>query len=570
MWTRVRSSLWLHLSVILWLTVVGLVFAAYSLVAEAHVSVRTAFLLCGVLVLVDIAVTLWAGLAPLRRLADAAVAMSEGQPLMVKSASPDDVGRITQALRSLQVSTQAAMSRMAGADAAHGVESTGAWPVVVIGRASSWATRGALAVAVLGIVACGFAVYSLAVPKRAAVASGSAAGTAAEAPRVAAAPAAPLPRGVTKDSVTVGMSAPFSGGPRSLSEGMKLGIEVAFAEANAAGGVNGRQLKLVALDNGYDEKRAVATTRDLVEVRHVFGLIGNVGTPTVAAVLPYVNANKVLLFGPLTGAAVTRNDPPDRYVFNVRPSYGAETSAMVNRLIGVNKVPARSIVVFAQNDSFGDAGYDGVIKTLRKLGHTAEPLRVGYDRNTVDVADAAARVLAYAASNAKSGGVHAVIAVATATASASFTAKIASLGATVMNVSFVDASQLALEFHDHWPGVGAGVIVTQVVPHFDSDATGVIRYREALKAFYPDKSPGFASLEGYVVGTLFAEGLRRAGPGVDTERMVDALEKIQDLDLGTGGAYSFGVSRHSASQKVWGTMLTANGAFKPLGAEWTE
>jgi ABC-type branched-subunit amino acid transport system substrate-binding protein len=550
------------------MSIVGLVVAAYALVANGDLSVRTAFLLCGAMITANVAITLRAGLAPLRRLADAAVAMSEGQPLMVKSASPDDVGRITQALRSLQVSTQAAMSRMAGADTAHGVESTGAWPVVVIGRASSWAARGALAVAVLGIVASGFAVYSLAVPKRTAMASAPAR-PATEAPRLAA-PATALPRGVTTDSITVGMSAPFSGGPRSLSEGMKLGIEVAFAEANAAGGVHGRQLKLVALDNGYDEKRAVDTTRDLIENRHVFGLIGSVGTPTVKAVLPYVNQNKVLLFGPLTGSPVTRNDPPDRYVFNVRASYQQETSQMVNYLIKVSHLPAKSIVVFAQNDSFGDAGYEGAVKTLRKLGFSGEPLRVGYDRNTVDVGEAAARVLTYNTANAKAGGVHAVIAVATATASAAFTARIASVGATVLNVSFVDASQLALEFHDHWPGVGAGVIVTQVVPHYDSSATGVIHYREALKLHAPDKSPGFASLEGYVVGALFAEGLRRAGPNVDTERAIDALEKIQDFDLGTGGAYSFGVSKHQASQHVWGTMLTAAGTFKPLDAEWME
>jgi len=352
---------------------------------------------------------------------------------------------------------------------------------------------------------------------------------------------------------------------------MKLGIDAAFAEVNAAGGVGGRQLKLVALDNGYDEKRAADTARDLVENRHVFGLVGSVGTPTVKAVLPYVNQNKVLLFGPLTGSPVTRNDPPDRYVFNVRASYAAETAAMVSYLLDVKKVPGRSIVVFAQNDSYGDAGYEGAVKTLRKRGHAGELLRAGYERNTTDVSEAATRVLAYSASLQKSGGVRAVVVVATATASAKFTAQIASISnVVVLNVSFCDASQLAQEFRDHWPGVGTGVIVTQVVPHPDSAATGVIRYREALRMHFPDKAPGFASLEGYVVGSLLAEGLRRAGPDITTERVVDALEKIQGLDLGTGGAFNFGVSNHQASQRVWGTVLTAAGTFKPLDAEWTE
>ncbi len=563
----IKSRLWLQLSLLLGGEVAAITGGSYSLVAYGMVSTRTAFELCFAASVLSTAVMLWSMLNSLRLLADAAVAMQEGQPLMVKSTSSDDVGRIAQALRSLQLSTQAAMARMTNADPFAGVETTGAWPVVRIG-APKWSSRVAYVVAGCGFVAS-VVIFTSRDPKPTARIVHDR--VALETPRVVVPtpPSPSLPRGVTKDSITLGMSAPFTGGPARLSEGMKLGLDAAFAEVNAAGGVNGRLVKLVALDNGYEEKRALETTRDLIEVRHAFALIGNVGTPTVKAVLPYVNQSKVLLFGPLTGSPVTRNDPPDRYVFNVRTSYAAETAAMVNYLLDVKKFPGRSIVVFAQNDSYGDAGYDGAKVTLRKRGH-GEPLRVGYERNTVDVQDAASRVLAYATSNAKFGGVKAVIVVATATASASFTAKIASVGAKVLNVSFVDASQLALEFHDHWPGVGEGVIVTQVVPHFESGATGVIRYREAMKTYFPDKAPGFASLEGYEVGTLFVEGLRRAGPDVDTERLVDALEKIQDLDLGMGGALSFGVSKHQASAKVWGTVLTANGTYKPLDAEWTE
>ncbi len=571
MLTRIRSNLGLRLSLSLGFVLICVAVGSYSLLGEGIVSAQVASLLCLAGSVVVLVAGLRVGLTPLRQLAKAASMISEGQPLTVKSAGLDEVGQITRALRGMQTSTQAAMSRIVQPDGSMTrVDSTGSWPVIVIGPPTRTRARQAMTVGLAASVLVGALLLVLATtsaPASTPVALPMTRSVTEPAP-VAKTPL--LPRGVTRDSITLGMSAPFSGAVRSLSDGMKLGIDTAFAEVNAAGGVHGRQLKLIALDNGYEEKRAIETTRDLIENRHVFGLIGNVGTPTAKAILPYVLSNKVLLFGPLTGSPALRNDPPDRYVFNVRASYDRETSQMMSYLLDVKHVPARSIVVFAQNDSFGDAGYDGAIKTLRRKGHTGELLRVGYERNTADVADAANRVLAYATSNVKYGGVRAVIIVATATASASFTAKIASLGAIVMNVSFVDAGALALEFKDHWPGVGNGVIVTQVVPHFDAGATGVIRYREALKTFFPDKSPGFASLEGFVVGELFAEGLRRAGPGVDTEKMVDALEKIQDFDLGTGGALSFGVSKHQASQKVWGTQLTADGSFKPLDAEWTE
>ncbi len=76
------------------------------------------------------------------------------------------------------------------------------------------------------------------------------------------------------------------------------------------------------------------------------------------------------------------------------------------------------------------------------------------------------------------------------------------------------------------------MIVTQVVPHFDSGATGVIRYRDALKKYHPDQQPDFISLEGYIVGQLFAEGVRRLGKEVDTEKLIDNLEQMRDFDPG--------------------------------------
>jgi hypothetical protein len=133
-------------------------------------------------------------------------------------------------------------------------------------------------------------------------------------------------------------------------------------------------------------------------------------------------------------------------------------------------------------------------------------------------------------------------------------------------VSFVGSTALAEELKEL--GVNpAGVIVTQVVPHFDSGATGIIRYREALKKFHPDQQPDFISLEGYIVGQLFAEGLRRVGRDVDTEKLVDTLEHIQDHDPGTGSALGFSPSQHQASHKVWGTMLDEQGAFRSIDME---
>jgi ABC-type branched-subunit amino acid transport system substrate-binding protein/tRNA A-37 threonylcarbamoyl transferase component Bud32 len=412
-------------------------------------------------------------------------------------------------------------------------------------------------------------------PQPAAAVAGTAA---AEPPRAQPHPAAaPVAvRGVTDDSITVGMSAAFSGPSRELGNRMKLGLDTAFAAINEAGGVSGRKLKLFALDDGYDAKRALSNAQQLLDERGVFALIGNVGTPTIKEALPYVLGMKAVLFGAFTGTGLLRRDPPDRYVFNYRASYEDETAKMVSYLVDVKKVPDRGIVVFAQSDSYGDAGFDGATKMLRKKGRSDEVLRVGYERNTLAVDDAVTKVLDYHNATVRVGTVDrprhpvkAIIMVGTYKACARFIQKIRDrkLDALVLNVSFVGSNALADELKEFGPGYGNGVIVTQVVPHFDSGATGIIHYREALQKYHPDQAPDFVSLEGYIVGRLFAEGLRGAGRDLDTEKLVDALERVHDYDPGTGGTLTFSMSQHQASNKVWATMLDEHGVFRSIDLE---
>lgn len=383
----------------------------------------------------------------------------------------------------------------------------------------------------------------------------------------------PIVQGVTDDAITVGMSAAFSGPSRELGSRMKLGLDTAFAAINEAGGIAGRQVKLLALDDGYEGKRALANVQELISDRKVFAILGNVGTPTAKDALPYVLAHKVLFFGAFTGAGLLRKDPPDRYVFNYRASYEEETAKMISYLVDVKKIPDRGIVVFAQNDAYGDAGYEGATKTLRRKAHSDDLLRVGYERNTVAVDDAVTKILEYHNAVLRQGDsvrakhpVKAIVMVGTYKASARFIQKLRDkkLDPLFLNVSFVGSSSLAEELKELGPHDGPGVIVTQVVPSPDSGATGIIRYRDLLKKYHPDQQPDFVSLEGFIVGQLFIEGVRRTGRGLETEALIDALEQIQGFDPGTGGSLGFGMSQHQASHKVWATQLDDQGVFRPL------
>ena len=110
----------------------------------------------------------------------------------------------------------------------------------------------------------------------------------------AAAPARTV-RGVSDREILMGMSAAFSGQSQELGNRMKLGIETGFAEVNEAGGVAGRKLRLVALDDGYDPMRCAETMKDMIERRPVFAFVGNVGTPTAEVAVPIVLQHKRVL-----------------------------------------------------------------------------------------------------------------------------------------------------------------------------------------------------------------------------------------------------------------------------------
>lgn len=374
----------------------------------------------------------------------------------------------------------------------------------------------------------------------------------------------PVVRGITDREIRFGIAAPFSGSARELGRQMKLGIETAFNRVNEAGGVDGRMLKLFAADDGYEPARTADAMKQLYEKDQVFGIIGNVGTPTAVVAVPYSLERRMLFFGAFTGANVLRNDPPDRYVFNYRASYVEETDAAVRYLVKMRKISPKQIAVFAQQDSYGDAGFQGVAKAFRAMGVSdAGILRLGYKRNTVEV-DEAVNLL-----KAQKTPIKAVVMVGTYRACAKFIEKTKDLipGLTYTNVSFVGSTALADELMLLGPRFATGVIVTQVVPAVSGYSSIVLEYKNALAKYFPGEAPDYVSLEGYVAASVLIQGIRKAGPQFDTEKLVDTLEAMRELDLGLGTKLGYGRAEHQASHKIWGTAIDEKGKYQAIELE---
>ena len=184
--------------------------------------------------------------------------------------------------------------------------------------------------------------------------------------------------GVSDRSILFGQSAAFSGPVQELGRNMRLGMQAAFREVNEQGGVHGRRLELVSLDDGYEPEAAIDNTRQLIEGEQVFALIGAVGTPTSRAAVPIAEDAGVPYIAPFTGSSFLR-DPKWHGVVNLRASYDQETEEIVARL--TDDLGIERIAIMYQDDSFGREGFRGVRRALERRALSLVAVGV-YPRNT--------------------------------------------------------------------------------------------------------------------------------------------------------------------------------------------
>ena len=358
--------------------------------------------------------------------------------------------------------------------------------------------------------------------------------------------------GVFPDSIVFGQSAAISGNARELGRNMNLGVRAAFEEANREGGIYGRMLRLMHLDDRYEGEAAIANTRQLI-AHGVFGLIGAVGTPTSMVAEPIASGAGVPYIGAFTGAELLRGEE-QRFVVNLRASYYQETEEMVERL--TTDLGIRRIAILYQDDSYGLAGRTGVRRALQRRGMAL----VGegtYVRNTAAVKRALLDL--------NENDPEAVIIIGAYRAAAHFIKWARKIGmrAVFVNISFVGSNALLNELGRS----GDGVVVTQVVP-FPSDTSvpAVARYQAALRAIDPTADAGFVSLEGYLAGRLVVEVLRAsadpAGAPPSRESFLRTLQDSGEIDLG-GFSVDYGAGDNQGSNSVFLTVIR-QGRFVPV------
>lgn len=354
-------------------------------------------------------------------------------------------------------------------------------------------------------------------------------------------------QGVSASTILIGQSVPLSGSNKELGEDIRNGALAYFRKVNDAGGVNGRKIELVSIDDANNVKQAGENTRKLVTENGVFALFGYASATLSRPALPIVEENKVPFLSPFTGADPMRVF--NKHVYNMRASYADELEKIVDHytLFGIKRF---AIVYY--DDVVGKENLAAVERALKKRNLSAVSFAAFKDRAKPDIDGGVKAVI--------KGNPEVVIFTTLFKATSDFIKLAKKSGATSQMVSnsFPGSSPLARELGKD----GVGVAMAQVVPPFSKTSLPVVaEYRAAIEKQLGRKEYSFTSLESFIAAKATVEAIRKAGPKLTRESFMQALDGMSNFDAG-GYVLSFSPSNHNGSSYVELTIIGKDGSFR--------
>jgi len=319
-------------------------------------------------------------------------------------------------------------------------------------------------------------------------------------------------------------------------------MNAAFTAANKSGGIGGRKIELVTLDDKYEPVPCKENTLKLIK-QGVFALGGYTGTVTCLAAYPAIIETGIPLVGALTGAESVRKFVPN--IFHTRASYNRECQVLVKQLLAYGN--GTEVAIFAQDDGYGEAVTQGVTQALAERGK--KPVAIGkVARNSLDVTQAA-RII-------KDSGAHAVAMGTLYGASVNLVEALGPIGQTMMycSVSPIVTSALTNQLGARAHGIG----ITQVVPYpWKESLPLVAEFSKAMALI--NESISYGALEGYVNGQIILRGIAQCGDTLTWQRFAEALEQRHDLG---GFSLEFSSSSHTGSRYVDVTVIDSMGRVR--------
>ncbi len=351
--------------------------------------------------------------------------------------------------------------------------------------------------------------------------------------------------GVSAKDITIGSSMALSGPLASSGKEAKAGIEAAFAQINAKGGVHGRQLQLHIADDGYVATRTVDNVRKMVSDGNVLALLSCLGTPNNAALIPYVEEVGIPYIAPITGASSLRKANM-RNVFHVRASYTDEAQRLIQRLSGMGMT---SLAVVYLDNGYGREVLADTLKAMDTSG--IKPVaQIALDTNGKNMAEVLNQVQA-----ARPGAVF------LASAGSASIPLVAGLRKQSPSMPLVGLSvTLSQDGIKELGNASGGIALGMVLPDHNRTKSGLVReYQTAMRAIGQQEF-AMQSLEGYINARVLAEGLERAGKDVTRAKLRSAMASVRGLNL-DGFTVDYSAPPYVGSKFVELGVLGANGRF---------
>jgi ABC-type branched-subunit amino acid transport system substrate-binding protein len=351
--------------------------------------------------------------------------------------------------------------------------------------------------------------------------------------------------GISADKILIGQTAGHTGvvagGVKETTDGARLYINW----INNNGGIHGRKIEIVSMDDKFDPKLAGQNAKTLIEEKKVFALFLNRGTPHSEAILPVLKQYGVPLIGPSTGADLLHH-PVNPYVFNVRAKYQVEAEKGVVQLsaMGMSRIS-----VIHVDDSFGKDALAGVMKGFAAAN--IKPVGVfSYDRAKGKVDDAVKAAL--------KSDPQATILIGSGANVADMVTQVRAAKSGMQLITLSNNSSSA--FVKSLGNNARGVIVTQVFPNPTMATSGIALQMKKLSRESTPIAISHQAMEGFAAAKVLVEGLKRAGKNPTRASLMAALDGLRDFDLG-GLNVSYSPSDHTGTEYVELSMITRNGAF---------
>lgn len=350
--------------------------------------------------------------------------------------------------------------------------------------------------------------------------------------------------GVSEHEIVLGQSASFSGSFASQATSYRDGALAYFDHVNAGGGVGGRKVKLVSLDDGYAVDKAVANTERLINQDKVLALFGYTWTNTVKATIPLAEKAGVPLFAPYTGyeELYARHSP---YVFTTRASFSDELGQVVQHLrtIGLTRI--------------GLLHYDSASGKELLAETEARMAAAGLKLQAIGSMKTASKEPAGAVQSLKGVDLQALIIGASGSDAVAFIREFEKVRAGRTQYyarSLIGVKQLV----DDLGPLAGGISISQTAPNPSKNKLVAVEYRQVLAKYNPQLKPDYIGLEGMIAAKVMVEALRRAGATPSREGLVQTLGRMTEFDVG-GYTLRFGPKKHHGSRYVDITLIGRDG-----------